>query len=90
MSKLGKFFAVAALVVGALAMTPGPAAARWGHGWGHGWHHGWGWGGPGPFWAWGYGYPYYGSPYYAAAPGCGYVRVWRNHHWVLRRDWRCY
>jgi hypothetical protein len=88
MPKLMKFFAVAVLVVGALAMTPGPAAARWGHGWGHGWHHGWG--GPGPFWAWGYGYPYYGGPYYAAAPGCGYVRVWRNHHWVLRRDWRCY
>jgi hypothetical protein len=94
MSKLIKICAIAVLIAGTLAMTPGPAAARWGHGGWGGWHHGggWGWGwGPGPFWA---GYPYagpyyYGGPYYGG-PGCGYVRVWRGGHWVLRRPYRCW
>lgn len=87
MSKLIKICAIAVLIAGTFAMTPGPAEARWGHGgWGHGWRGGgWGWG-PGPFW--GYGYPYYGGPYYAG-PGCGYVRVWRHGYWVLRRPYRC-
>ena len=46
MSKLVKFFAIAALVAGAFAMTPGPAAAQHHHhgGGGH-WHGGGGWGG---------------------------------------------
>jgi hypothetical protein len=91
MSKLVKFFAIAALIAGALAVTPGPALAQHhrhgGFGHFHGGHFrggwgGWGWG-PGPFWGWGYGYPYYGGP------GCGYVRVWRYHHWVLVPR-RCY
>ncbi len=89
MSKLIKICAIAVLIAGAFAMTPGPAEARWGHG---GWHHcgGWGWG-PGPFWGWaGYPYgPYYGGPYYAG-PGCGYARVWRGGRWVLRRPYRCW
>ena len=37
MSKLVKFFAIAALISGALAMTPAPAAAQHHHGGGH-WH----------------------------------------------------
>ncbi len=94
MSKLSKFLAIAAMIGGALAMTPAPANAQHHHG-GFGHFHGgghwrgggWGWG-PGPFWGFGYGYPYYGGPYYA--PGCGYVRVWRRHHWILVRNWRCY
>ncbi len=97
MSKLVKLFAIAVLITGAFAMTPDPASARYWHhgGWGGGWHHGgWGWGG-GPFWGWGWGgYPYgyaYANPYYyAGPPACGYVRVWRHHHWVLVRNWRCY
>ena len=104
MSKLVKFFAIAALISGALAMTPGPAAAQHHHGGGH-WHgggghfRGGGWGGFGPGfalgfgsgWGWG-GYPYsYYDDYYAAPP-CGWVRVrvWRHGHWVLRRAWRCW
>lgn len=89
MSKLVKFFAIAALVAGAFAMTPGPAAAQHYHGGGGHWHGG-GWGpgfvfGFGPGWGWG---PY---PYYAE-PACGWVRVrvWRHDHWVLRRAWRCW
>ena len=89
MSKLMRFFAIAALIVGALALVPDIAQAR--HG-GHGGHGGgfrggggWGWG---PGWGWGgYPYPYYGA-YYGG--GCGYVRVWRRGHWVLRRSYRCY
>jgi hypothetical protein len=110
MSKLVKFFAITALIAGALAMTPGPAAAQhhghgghggggwhgggggWhggGGGWrGGGWRGGWGWG-PGLYWG---GYPYYGGGYYDDSPDCGWVRarVLRNHHWVLRRTWRCW
>jgi hypothetical protein len=107
MSKLVKFFAIAALVAGVFAMTPGPAAAQHHHGGGghwHGggghWHGGGGWGGGwgpgfvfglGPAWGWG-GYPYsYYDDYYSGT-SCGWarVRVWRNHHWVLRRAWRCW
>jgi hypothetical protein len=112
MSKLVKVFAIAVLIAGAFAMTPGPAAAQrhgggghWGGGgqfhggggWrGGGWGRGWGPGvvfgfGPGPGWGWG-GYPYgYYDDYYAA-PSCGWapVRRWHNHHWVLRRAWRCW
>jgi hypothetical protein len=121
MSKLVKFFAIAALIAGAFAMTPGPAAAQhhgghggaghwggggghWGGGGGHwggggyrggrGWGGGWGPGfvlGFGPGWGWGgYPYSYYGD--YYGAPRCGWVPVrrWRNHHWVLRRAWRCW
>jgi hypothetical protein len=101
MSKFVKFFAIAALIAGALAMTPGPAAAQrhGGHGGGH-WHGGGGWGGGwgpgivfgfGPAWGWGYPYPYYGAPYYAE-PACGWVRVriLRRGHWVPRRVWRCW
>jgi hypothetical protein len=123
MSKLMRFFAIAALVAGALAMTPGPAVAQHhggygghGGGWhggggghGGGWHGGgyrggwhgggrhggwyggggWGWG-PGIFF-WGWGGPYYSS-YYYDEPECGWVRVrvWRNHHRVWRRAWRCW
>jgi hypothetical protein len=102
MSKLVKFLAIAALVAGAFAMTPGPATAQhhhgghWHGGGGH-WHGGWGWGrgfgwgfGFGPGWGWG-GYPYYAEPYYAQ-PTCGWVRVrvWRHGHWYLRRAWRCW
>lgn len=92
MSKLVKFLAIAALVGGAFAMTPGPAAAQHHHGGGH-WHGGFGPGfafGFGPGWGWG-GYPYYAEPYYAG-PDCGWVRVRvRYHrHWVLRRAWRCW
>lgn len=96
MSKLGKFLAIAALVAGGFAITPGPAAAYY-HGGGH-WHggygghwHGGGWGwGRGFGWGWG-GYPYYAQPYYAQ-PACGWthVRVWRHGHWYLRRAWRCW
>ena len=94
MSKLVKFFAIATLVAGAFAVTPGPAAAQHHHG-GH-WHGGWGGFGPGfafgfgSGWGWG-GYPYYAEPYYAE-PACGWarVRVWRHGHWVLRRAWRCW
>ena len=103
MSKLVKFFAIAALLVGAFAMTPGPAAAQHYHGGGH-WHgggghwHGGGWGwGRGFGWGLGWGYPYYyGGPYYPyyydGGPDCGWVRVrvWRNGHWVIRRAWRCW
>jgi hypothetical protein len=102
MSKLVKFLAIAFLVGGAFAMTPGPAAAQHHHGGGH-WHGGGGhWhGGRGGFgpgfafgfgsgWGWG-GYPYYAEPYYAQ-PTCGWarVRVWRHGHWILRRAWRCW
>lgn len=98
MSKIVKFFAIAALVGGAFAMTPAPAAAYHGHGGWHGggghWHGGWG--GPGvvfgfgPAWGWGgYPYSYYGD---YAGPPCGWahVRVWRHGHWALRRAWRCW
>ena len=99
MSKLVKFFAIAALVAGAFAMTPGPAAAQHHHGGGHwhgggghwhgGWGHGFGWG-LGWGWGWG-GYPYYAQPYYAE-PACGWarVRVWHHGHWHIRRAWRCW
>jgi hypothetical protein len=98
MSKLVRFFAIAALVAGAFAMTPGPAAAQHHHGGGHwsggGHWRGGGWGpgfgfGFGP--AWGWGYPFYVQPY-VEGPDCGWVsvRVWRHGHWVLRRAWRCY
>ena len=102
MSKLVKFLAIGALVAGAFAMTPAPAAAQHHHHGGGHWHGGgWrggGWGGFGPGfvlgfgsgWGWG-GYPYYAEPYYAGSP-CGWarVRVWRHSHWVLRRAWRCW
>ena len=101
MSKIVKFFAIAALVAGAFAMAPGPAAAQHHHGGGHWhgggghWHGGWGWGhgfGWGLGWGWGWGgYPYYAEPYYAQ-PACGWarVRVWRHGHWTYRRAWRCW
>lgn len=58
---------------------------------GGGFRHGGGWG---PGIGFGFGSPYYygGSPYYAEQPDCGWarVRVWRNHHWVIRRSWRCW
>ena len=86
MSKLVKFFAIAVLIAGAFAVTPGPALAQhhgfsgggghWHGGGGHwrggGWGGSWGWG-PGPFWGWGGFYPYYGEPYYdgsGPAAGC--------------------
>ena len=113
MSKLTRFIAIAALIVGALAMTPGPAAAQrhgghgghggWHGGGGHGggWHGGGGWRGGGwrgggwgwgPGFVWGLGGPYYGGYYYDEPGDCGWVRVrvWRNHHWVWRRAWRCW
>jgi hypothetical protein len=104
MSKLVKFFAIAVLVAGAIAVTSDTATARhgghgggghgggWhgGGGWrGGGWGGGWGWG-PGPFWGGGYPYSYYGGAYYAGPPGCGWVRVWRRGYWVLRRSPRCW
>ncbi len=103
MSKLVKFFAIAALMAGAFAMTPGPAAAQHHHGGGH-WHGGgghWRGGGFGPGFVFGFGsgwgwggypyYPYYAEPYFAG-PDCGWarVRVRRHGHWVLRRAWRCW
>ena len=98
MSKLVKFFAIAALVAGAFAMTPGPAAAQHHHGGGH-WHGHWRGGGWGPGFgfglgfgpAWGWGYPFYAQPY-VEEPDCGWVRVrvWRHGHWALHRAWRCY
>jgi hypothetical protein len=106
MSKLRKLLAVLALVAGAFAITPDAASAQHWHGghggwhgggWHGGWHGGWGyrgWGwGPGFGWGWGYPRPFYGPYYYdAPAPTCGYVRtrVWRAHHWVIRRVWRCW
>jgi len=91
MSKLLKFFAILALVVGAFAMVPASAQARGGHF--HGGHFrggGFGGGGWGPGWGFGFANPYYyGGPYYYAGPSC-LVRVWRGGHWVLRRSWRCY
>jgi hypothetical protein len=106
MSKLVRLFAIAALIAGALAMTPGPAAAQHhhgGHGGGHwhgggwrgggGWGGGWGWGwGPGPVFGWGgFPYPYYGG-YYDGGPDCAWVnaRVLRRGHWVPRQVWRCW
>jgi hypothetical protein len=74
MSKFVKLFAIAVIIAGAVVMAPGNAQARGGH------HHHGGWRGGG----WGWGYPYAYQPYYAA-PACGYVRVWRRGHWVLRR-----
>lgn len=104
MSKLVKFFAIAVLIAGAFAVTPGPALAQhhgfsgggghWHGGGGHwrggDWGGSWGWG-PGPFWGWGGFYPYYGEPYYDI-PTCGWVhvRVLRHRHWVPRRVWRCW
>ena len=105
MSKLARFSAIAALIAGVLAMTPGPAAAQHHHGgsWhgGGGWHGGgWrggGWGpgfalglGFGPAWGWGP-YAYYPEPY-VEGPDCGWarVRVLRHGHWVPRRVWRCW
>ena len=91
MSKFARFFAIAALLAGAVAATPGTALAQHHHG-GGGWHHGGGYRGGGFGFGLGLGYPYYyGGPYYAA-PACGWtrVRVWRNGHWALRRAWRCW
>ena len=103
MSKLVKFFAIAALVAGAFAMTPGPAAAQYqamaaaigmaavAIGTADGAAFGPGFAlGFGSGWGWG-GYPYYAEPYYAE-PACGWarVRVWRHGHWYLRRAWRCW
>jgi hypothetical protein len=91
MSKLVKFFAIAVLVAGAFAMTPGPAAAQHHHGGGHWrgggghWHGGGGWGGgwggfgPGFAFGFGSGWGWGGYPYYAepyyAEPACGWARV---------------
>jgi len=106
MSKLVKFFAVLFLLAGAIAVTPGTAAAQHrggGYHGGHGNWHGGGWhggrhrgGGWAPGFAFGFGfgnpYGYGGSYYYEPDPTCGWarVRVWRNGHWVLRRAWRCW
>ena len=115
MSKLVKFFAIAALIAGAFAMTPGPAAAQR-----HGGHGGgrlamvaaaigvvavalarrlvarrrlgtrlrlWLWPGLGlgyPYW---YYDDYYAGRRVAAGRACA---CWHNHHWVLRRAWRCW
>ncbi len=100
MSKLASIFAGVALATGLALALPGAAQAQhWHHG---GWHHGWhgGWGGFGPGFALGLGlgygapYGYYPPPpvYYEPAPDCGWVRarVWRYHHWHLRRVWRCW
>lgn len=98
MSKLVKLFAAMVLIVGAIAITPGTAAAQHphrGHGGGYyrgGGHFGGGWG-PAFGLGLGLGYPYYAQPYYYASPAdCGWVRVlaWRNHHRVWRRAWRCW
>jgi len=95
MSKLVKFFVSAALIAGALAMTPGPAAAQHhgGHGGGHGghggWHHGGGWHGGGwrgggwrgGGWGWGPGVVWgFGYPYYD-----GYYYDEPNCGWVRVR-----
>jgi len=75
MSKLVKIFAIAALIAGAFAMTPGPAAAQhhrhhggghWHGGGGH-WRGGGGWGGggwgPGFVFGFGPGWGWGGYPY---------------------------
>ena len=99
MSKFVKFFAVAALVTGALAMTPGPAAAQH-HGGGH-WHGGGGWHGGGwrgggwrgGGWGWGPGFALgfgsglgwgWGYPYYASP----YYYTEPACGWVRIRVWR--
>jgi hypothetical protein len=102
MSKFTKVLGIAAL---ALVINLGAAQAQHRGGGGHGgggyggggWHGGgyhggyrgggWGWGGG---LGWG---PYWGPDYYYNEPGdCGWVRVrvLRNHHWVVRRAWRCW
>ncbi|HTT49431.1 MAG TPA: hypothetical protein VMG39_15690 [Pseudolabrys sp.] len=97
MSKLLKFFAIAALVGGAFAMTPGPAAAQHHHGgggghWhgGGGWHGGgWrggGWGGFGPGFVFGFG-PGWGWDYpYGYYPGPYFAGP--DCGWVRVRVWR--
>ena len=67
--------AVAALALGAAALTPTSASAWWHGGWHHGWnHYGWygGWGGPGYYGAYGY--------------GC---RRWVDTPWGPRLRWVC-
>ncbi len=82
--------AVAAISLGAAALTPSTASA-WGHGgwhgggWHGGWHHrGWGWGGP----------RFYvgGGPYYSYGYGGCYVRRLVPTPWGPRWRWvnRCY
>lgn len=104
MSKLTKTIAVVALAVGMIASAPKNASAQYGY-WvgGPGISFSFGFGRPyyGPT----YYRPYYRPYYYYAPPppryyyqphyyqrDCGYVRtrVWRNHHWVVRRVWRCW
>lgn len=91
MSKFARIIASAVLIGGAIAVSVGPAAAQRHSGQHGGYHHGGGWGSGISF---GFGSPYYygGGPYYAAQPDCSWarVRVWRNHHWVIRRSWRCW
>ena len=84
MSKLVKLLAAVALFIGAIAIAPGTAEARYGHR--GGWHGGWG----GPAWGYGYPYAYTPQPYYYE-PACGWVRVrvWRQGHWVIRRVRQC-
>jgi hypothetical protein len=96
-------FMIAIATVAALGISFGAtstSAAPHGHGGGGGYHGGGGhgggyrggWGGGG--WGWGGGWgPYWGPDYYYNEPGdCGWVRVrvLRNHHWVVRRAWRCW
>ena len=83
MSGFTKLLAVLALIVGVNAVASSAAEARWGH---RHWHGGWGWRAPYPY------YGYYGPPYYAGPPACGYARVlvWRNGYRVWRRVWRCW
>lgn len=72
-------FAVAALAVGLIAISPDQAEA--------GWRRGWGYAGPGPAWGYyGYGYrPYAYRPYYGGYYPYAYYPYWRGRTW--RRGW---
>ena len=104
MSKFFKVFAIAALVAGALAMTPGPAAAqRHGHGGHGGWHgghggwHGGGWRGGHGGWHGGgwHGRRWYGGGWgWGPAWGWGYPYYYGGYYgdqacgWARVRVWR--
>ena len=88
MSKLVKIIAALLLIVGAIAVTPRPAEARWGHGWHGGWGHHWRGCCRGFSYAY---YPrayYYAVPYYYVAPR-RFIRIhhWRHRHWGWRHRW---
>ena len=74
--------AAAAVALGATALAPTTASARW-HGGGGGWHHGGGWHGGGFHRGYGFGprFAYYGA--YGGGYGCWRTRYVRT-PWGLR------